>query len=106
MLLKLALRNTLRQKVRSGMTLAAIIFGVTGLILAGGFVQDIFIQLGEAIIHSQTGHLQVFKKDFLEKGTRSPERFLIEQPEKLAASIAKHPEVDAVMRRLYFAGLL
>lgn len=106
MLLKLALRNTLRQKVRSGMTLAAIIFGVTGLILAGGFVQDIFIQLGEAIIHSQTGHLQVFKKDFLEKGTRSPERFLIEQPEKLAASIAKHPEVDAVMSRLYFSGLL
>ncbi|GLT23248.1 ABC transporter permease [Zoogloea oryzae] len=106
MLLKLALRNTLRQKVRSGMTLAAIIFGVTGLILAGGFVQDIFIQLGEAIIHSQTGHLQVFKKDFLEKGTRSPERFLIEQPEKLAAGIAKHPEVDAVMSRLYFSGLL
>ncbi len=106
MLLKLALRNTLRQKVRSGMTLAAIIFGVTGLILAGGFVQDIFIQLGEAIIHSQTGHLQVFKKDFLEKGTRSPERFLIDQPEKLAASIAKHPEVDAVMSRLYFSGLL
>ncbi len=106
MLLKLALRNTLRQKVRSGMTLAAIIFGVTGLILAGGFVQDIFIQLGEAIIHSQTGHLQVFKKDFLEKGTRSPERFLIDQPEKLAAGIAKHPEVDAVMSRLYFSGLL
>ena len=106
MLLKLALRNTLRQKVRSGMTLAAIIFGVTGLILAGGFVQDIFIQLGEAIIHSQTGHLQVFKKDFLEKGTRSPERFLIDQPEKLATGIAKHPEVDAVMSRLYFSGLL
>ncbi|MCK6410776.1 MAG: ABC transporter permease, partial [Thauera sp.] len=64
------------------------------------------IQLGEAIIHSQTGHLQVFKKDFLEKGTRSPERFLIDQPEKLAAGIAKHPEVDAVMSRLYFSGLL
>ena len=61
MLLKLALRNMLRQKVRSGMTLAAIVFGVTGLILAGGFVQDIFIQLGEAIIHSQTGHIQIFK---------------------------------------------
>lgn len=106
MLLKLALRNTLRQKIRSGMTLAAIIFGVTGLILAGGFVQDIFIQLGEAIIHSQTGHIQVFKKDFLEKGTRSPERYLIDQPEKLAASIARHPEVDSVMSRLYFSGLL
>jgi putative ABC transport system permease protein len=77
-----------------------------GLILAGGFVQDIFIQLGEAIIHSQTGHIQVFKKDFLEKGTRSPERFLIDEPEKLAAKLARHEEVESVMSRLYFSGLL
>lgn len=104
--LKLALRNVLRQKVRTGMTLAAIIFGVTGLILAGGFVEDIFIQLGEAIIHSQTGHIQVFKKEFLEKGTRSPEKFLIEHPEKLASSLAAHPEVDSVLSRLFFSGLL
>ncbi len=106
MLMKLAIRNVLRQKVRTGMTLAAIIFGVMGLILAGGFVQDIFIQLGEAIIHSQTGHIQVFKKDFLEKGTRSPERFLIDEPEKLAAKLARHEEVESVMSRLYFSGLL
>lgn len=69
MLIKLALRNIFRQKIRTAMTLAAIIFGVSGLILSGGFVQDIFVQLGEAIIHSQTGHIQVFRKDFLEKGT-------------------------------------
>nr|WP_300439418.1 ABC transporter permease [Zoogloea sp.] len=106
MLMKLAIRNVLRQKVRTGMTLAAIIFGVMGLILAGGFVQDIFIQLGEAIIHSQTGHIQVFKKDFLEKGTRSPERFLIDEPEKLAVQLARHEEVESVMSRLYFSGLL
>lgn len=106
MLLKLALRNVLRQKIRSGMTLAAIIFGVIGLILAGGFVQDTFIQLGEVIIHSQTGHLQIFKKDFLEKGTRSPERYLIDSPNALAASIQKHAGVDQVMGRIYFSGLL
>ncbi|MBS0347061.1 MAG: ABC transporter permease [Proteobacteria bacterium] len=106
MLFKLALRNVLRQKIRSGMTLAAIIFGVVGLILAGGFVQDTFIQLGEVIIHSQTGHLQIFKNDFIEKGTRSPERFLIEAPGELARRIEKHDGVDQVMGRIYFSGLL
>jgi putative ABC transport system permease protein len=106
MLFKLALRNVLRQKIRSGMTLAAIIFGVIGLILAGGFVQDTFIQLGEVIIHSQTGHLQIFKKDFMEKGTRSPERYLIDSPGTLAATIQKHAGVDQVMGRIYFSGLL
>jgi putative ABC transport system permease protein len=102
---KLAVRNILRQKFRTGMTLAAIMFGVVSLVLAGGFVADIFIQLGETIIHSQTGHLQLFKQDFLEKGSR-PERFLIDKPEEIASKIAAHPEVDAVMGRMYFAGLL
>jgi putative ABC transport system permease protein len=103
---KLAVRNILRQKFRTGMTLAAIMFGVVSLVLAGGFVADIFIQLGETIIHSQTGHLQLFKQDFLEKGSRYPERFLIDKPEEIASKIAAHPEVDAVMGRMYFAGLL
>lgn len=88
------------------MTLAAIIFGVAGLILAGGFVQDTFIQLGEVIIHSQTGHIQVMKKDFLEQGRRFPERYLINSPGTLAKSIEKHQGVDAVMGRIYFSGLV
>lgn len=45
-LFSLALRNIFRQKVRTSATLAAIAIGVSGLILAGGFVNDIFIQLG------------------------------------------------------------
>ena len=39
--LSFALRNLFRQRVRSARTLAAISLGVAGLILAGGFVQDI-----------------------------------------------------------------
>ena len=52
-----ALRNVFRQRARSAGTLAAISLGVAGLILAGGFVQDVFVQLGEAVIHSQSGHI-------------------------------------------------
>ncbi|MER2552633.1 MAG: ABC transporter permease [Thauera sp.] len=106
MIVKLALRNLLRQKVRSAMTLAAIVFGVAGLIVSGGFIQDIFVQLGEAIIHSQTGHVQVFRKDFIERGSRQPERFLIERPRETAALVEALPEVDEVALRLSFAGLL
>lgn len=106
MLFKLALRNIFRQKIRTAMTLAAIVFGVSGLILSGGFVQDIFVQLGEAIIHSQTGHIQVFRQDFLEKGTRQPDRFLIDKPDAVARRIAALPGVSEVSARLNFAGLL
>lgn len=106
MLLKLALRNVLRQRIRTGMTLGAVVFGVAVLILAGGFIQDIFVQLGEAIIHSQTGHLQIFKQDFLDKGSRAPERFLIDKPGEIAKAIEGQPGVDAVMGRLFFSGLM
>lgn len=105
-MLKLAARNILRQKTRSAVTLSAIILGVVGLILSGGFVKDIFFQLGEAIIHSQSGHIQVFKKDFLERGARQPDRFLMDDPKALAELIRELPGVDEVSARLNFSGLL
>ena len=103
---RLGLRNVFRQRVRTGMTLSAIMFGVAALILAAGFIEDMFVQLGEAVIHSQTGHIQIFKKGFLEKGTRYPERYLIADPVPLAGKIAENPNVAAVMGRLYFSGLV
>lgn len=50
--------------------------------------------------------MQIFKSGFLEKGTRFPEQYLIDEPEKLAASIAEDRDVVTVSNRLYFAGLL
>ena len=103
---QLAFRNILRQRSRTAMTLAAIIFGVTGLILSGGFIADVLTQLGEATIHSQLGHVQVFRKGFYEKGTRSPEKFIIEDAEQIAQFAARMPEVDTALQRVSFAGLL
>ncbi|OYY95548.1 MAG: ABC transporter permease [Hydrogenophilales bacterium 28-61-23] len=103
---KLALRNVFRHKGRTAMTLLVIIIGVVGLILSGGFVHDIFKQLAEVLIHSQSGHLQVSRNGYFASGTRSPEKFLIGDPEPLRAAIAAKPGVRDVMGRLYFAGLL
>lgn len=103
---KLALRNILRQKSRTAMTLAAIIFGVAGLILSGGFVADVLTQLGEATIHSQLGHVQVFRKGFYEQGSRSPEKFMIDDAARIAEFAARMPEADTVLQRVSFTGLL
>ncbi|HLU76542.1 MAG TPA: ABC transporter permease [Burkholderiales bacterium] len=102
----LALRNILRHKMRTAMTLAAIVIGVSGIILTGGFVQDIYAQLGEAFIHSQSGHLQVAKPAYFGTGSRRPEAFLIEQPEALKRRIEAQPGVAYTMGRLSFQGLL
>lgn len=106
-LFSLALRNIIRQRARSVATLTAIAIGVAGLILAGGFVQDIFIQLGEAMIHSQTGHIQVTLKGHREGKSRSPEKYLINNPDQLKTDIQKtSPEIQLTMARLGFSGVL
>lgn len=106
-LFSLAWRNVFRQRARSAATLAAIAIGVAGLILAGGFVQDIFIQLGEAIIHSQTGHIQITRDGYREGKSRAPEKYLIEDSEALKSRIqASAPGISLTMTRLNFAGML
>lgn len=106
-LFSLAWRNIFRQRARSAATLAAIAIGVAGLILAGGFVQDIFIQLGEAIIHSQTGHIQITREGYREGKSRAPEKYLIEQSAALKSRIqAVAPGINLTMARLNFAGML
>lgn len=101
-----ALRNVFRQRLRSLGTLAAISLGVAGLILAGGFVQDIFIQLGEAIIHSQSGHIQIARQGYREGHTRAPEDYVIEQPDKLKQNLLKELGVQLALARLGFAGVI
>ena len=105
-MLTLALRNVFRQKTRTAMTLAAIIFGIAGLVLSGGFVRDIFFQLGELLIHSQSGHLQVMRAGYYEAGTRSPEKYLIDNVDSIYPLLQEIPEIDEVMARINFSGLL
>lgn len=101
-----AWRNVFRQKTRSAATLAAISIGVAGLILVSGFVQDIYVQLGDAIIHSQTGHIQITRAGYREARTRQPEAYMIEQPQTLKRQIAENLAVEQVLERVNFTGAL
>jgi putative ABC transport system permease protein len=104
--LKLAFRNIFRQRMRTALTLAAIVFGVAGLILSGGFVEDIFVQLREATIHSRLGHLQVSRAGYATFGRRSPFQYAIPEPDPLMRDLGSRPHVVLVLPRLAFAGLL
>ena len=102
----LAIRNLVRQRAHTAMSLCAVILGVVGIMLAAGWVNDIFVQLGEALIHSQSGHMQVYREGYYERGSRSPGKYLIEEPERLKGRIASLEAVHDVMARLNFSGLL
>ncbi|MCD6673481.1 MAG: FtsX-like permease family protein [Burkholderiaceae bacterium] len=105
LLFRLAWRNLVRNLRRSVFGIATIAFGVVGLALAAGFIQDVFEQLGEATISAQLGHVQIAKRGFREGGTASPQDFLIDAA-SLKPRIAALDLVKEVMGRLAFSGLL
>jgi putative ABC transport system permease protein len=102
----LAFRNVLRHRGRTAMVLAAIAFGVAALIVTGGFVQDIYVKLAEALIRSQSGHLQIARGSYFEEGSRSPEKNLLRDPAAVAAAVARAEPGASSMTRLSFSGLL
>lgn len=105
-LVGLALRNVERYKRRSALSLAAIAAGVAGLILSGGFVHDLIRQLGEAVIHSQSGHLQIARGGFFDFGSRAPSKYLIAAQDAARIGLNDEPHVQIAMRRIGFSGLL
>lgn len=102
----IALRNLFRHKARTALTLAAIVFGVASMVITGGFVRDVYLQLQEATVHSRLGHLQIYRAGYYEHGRRAPFQYLIEDGAALQASVAASPHVVEVLPRLEFTGLL
>ena len=106
MTLNLAIRNIFRHRTRSLITISAIAFGATAVIFVGGFFEDILYKMQESYIKAHTGHLQIYRRGFFEKGNAQPFDFLIEQPENLVPLIGRMPGIRSVARRIQTAGLL
>ena len=65
MLFKLAWKNVWRNRLRSGIMVAAMVFGLLGVILMVGFVKALTDNMLENAIKYQTAHLQIHNPDFL-----------------------------------------
>jgi len=105
-MLTLAFRNVFRQRLRTALTLAAISLGVGGLILTGGFVEDVLVQLREATIHSQLGHIQIHKAGYSTLGRRDPYGYLMSDGRRIADLASQQPHVTSAMTRIEFSALL
>ncbi len=104
--LKLAVRNLIRHRRRSALALGTVGGGVIAFLLAGGFIQWIFHDMRESTIHSQLGHIQITRPDFLTAGQSDPYKYLLPEavPETLSDSLDGHGKTIAP--RLMFTGLL
>lgn len=106
MTLLIAVRNVFRHRTRSLITLAAIAIGASSIIFVGGFFENMFFKMRESYIRGHTGHVQVYRAGFLEKGSSRPFDYLIENPREIVPLIRQIPGVSRVTQRLQFAGMI
>ena len=104
--LKLALRNVFRNKIRTLITLAAIAFGSVSIIIAGGFFEDTFMQMREVVIHSHFGHIQIYRKGYIDHGSSAPFEYLIEEPDKVVEKIKALDHVKSITPRISFSAMI
>nr|VFK51354.1 MAG: putative ABC transport system permease protein [Candidatus Kentron sp. TC] len=104
--LTLGIRNILRNKRRTLLTLLAIVSGVTGIIVFGGFIEFAFHGLRESTIRTQLGHIQIYREGYSQHGVADPAEYLIEEPERVEAALATLPNIAAITQRVRFSGLI
>jgi putative ABC transport system permease protein len=105
-LARLALRNLLRQRRRTALTLMVVVAGFLALSLAGGFMAQTFQGLSDSAIHGGLGHLQVLPPGALEGEEAQSLEKALPNGEALAAQLRQNPAVAEVLPRTQFMGLL
>ncbi|MEK7703115.1 MAG: FtsX-like permease family protein [Nitrospirota bacterium] len=107
--LKLGIRNILKNRRRSLVTILAIAFGFLSINLFAGYVKNIRMGLSEQAIRGERlGHLTVAKKGFFTEGKIAPEKYLFteEEAKKIITIMKADSQVEAVTPRLNLSGLV
>ncbi len=106
--MKLAIRNILRNKRRSFVTLLAIGVGFAAISLFRGYVSNTYSGLRESAIRGEgLGHLTIFKAGWLEKGKLDPEKYMFskEETEKIIKFVTEENGVILATPQIQVAGI-
>jgi putative ABC transport system permease protein len=108
-LFRIALRNVLKNRRRSAITVLAIAFGFMAVAMFRGYTHQAYekIALG-AIFVEVPGHLAVVKRGFFQEGKLFPERYLFsrEEAEQIQEIAASTPGVVWSAQKLQITGLV
>jgi len=104
--MKLGFRSLFRQKRRTAITLLVITFGIGCLLLAKGHSLYINWGLRESTIHSETGHLQIYNKDFFEKEEETALQYGLENYETIRNELMQMKDVKLALARIDLMGLI
>ncbi len=106
MLLRLAIRNVLRARSRSVLTIAALLFGVMMSLVLSAFVMGVGESLVSEAVESRVGAIQVHRAGYFAKRDRQPLTLNLPQSRDFEAKLRAVPHVRAVSPRITFSGML
>lgn len=106
MRLRIAIRNTFRNKRRTALNVFMIASGVTSLVLFRGFSYQMLRDVREGMIHSDIGHLQVAQNSLWQQTAENPKDNLIPSYSALLERTRANPSVEAAAGRITFFGLV
>lgn len=104
--LKVAFRNIVRSKVRSILTMLAIVAGVVSLLILNGYFRYSMWGLRESMIYGGIGHFQIYQKGFTELSDEGSYDKIIVDFKKIIKDLYTIEGVSFVAPRLKFQGIV
>jgi putative ABC transport system permease protein len=95
-LLRIALRNLLRNRRRSLMTIMAIATGSMAMLCFGQFIARTVLEF-ETIVVRSGGHLAVFRKGYYDFGAGNPAAYGIDNYQAVMGRIARDPALGQML---------
>lgn len=105
-LFSLAIRNVLRNRRRTAITLAALVVGIGVTVAINGLLAAIQRASLEGVVFGQTGAIQVHRKGYMDNILASPLNLTVPADEAFLSRIRAVPGVSAVAARISFPGLV
>ncbi len=102
----LAARNVARNRRRSLVTLAAVLLGVTAVLVLRGFIDGFIRLMVDDIVQGKTGALQVHTAGYMDSSDALLLEPNIPYDEALLARVRAVPGVTGVTGRIQFSGLV
>ena len=106
MYFRIAFRNVGRNRRRTALTMASVVFGTLALVISDGLIEGIFTQLREYVIHSRLGHIQITKPGYRDFASLDPEKYSIDNFVEMKQELVTVPGVVAVTKRFEFFGFV
>ncbi|MBY6223754.1 ABC transporter permease [Ferrimonas balearica] len=103
MLVKLAWRNLWRNRLRTGIMLAAMVFGLLGVIVMIGFISGLYSNMIQNAIAWQTSHLQIHSRNYLDHPDIQD---TLVNPDAITALLSDSPTVEGWSARLVVDGMV